>query len=103
MRIQFFLHLKSNSKAWKTKIAHHNVSLRRGKDLSLETKMLLMSHCFVESRAEMPTLSIEFVVHPTFFIHITCYCHNYTTYFAKKKNPNDIIKGERDNNEGVLH
>ena len=29
--------------------------------------------------------SIEFVVHPAFFIHITCYYHTYTTNFGKKK------------------
>ena len=41
--------IKSNSKAWIfTKIAHQNVSLRLGKDLSLETKKLQMSHCFVD-------------------------------------------------------
>ena len=27
--------------------------------------------------------SIEFVVHPAFFIHITCYYHTYTTNFEK--------------------
>ena len=42
-----FLIIKSNSQAWITKIAHHNVSLTSGKYLSLETKKLLMSHCFV--------------------------------------------------------
>ena len=43
-----YLNLKSNSKAWITKIAHYNVSLRSGKDLSLDTKKLLMSHCFAD-------------------------------------------------------
>ena len=64
MRIQCFKNVKSNSKAWITKIAHHNVSLRSSKDFSLETKKLLMSHCFAERRAEMPTSSVEFVVLP---------------------------------------
>ena len=39
-----------------------------------------------------------------FFIHITCsitcYYHTYTTILGKHS---DIIKGDRDNNEGVLH
>ena len=48
----------------------------------------------------MPTSSIEFVVHPAFFIHITCYYHTYTTNFGKNS---DTIKGDRDNNEVVLH
>ena len=51
-----FLNIKSNSKAWITKIAHHNVSLRSGKDLSLETKKLLMSHCFVDVKCATPIL-----------------------------------------------
>ena len=36
-----------------------------------------------ERRMKMPTSSIEIVVHPTFFIHITCYYHTYTTNFEK--------------------
>ena len=47
----------------------------------------------------MPMSSIEFVVHPALFIHIPCYYHTYTTIFGKNS---DIIKGDRDNNEGVL-
>ena len=43
------------------------MSLRLGKDLLLETKKLLMSHCFAERQAEMLTSSIEFVVHSAFF------------------------------------
>ena len=42
------LNIKSNSKAWITNIAHHNVPLRSIKDLLLETKKLLISHCFVD-------------------------------------------------------
>ena len=51
-------------------------------------------------RVKMPTSSIEFVVHPAFFIHITCYYHTCTTIFGENS---DIIKGDRNNNEGVLH
>ena len=29
--------------------------------------------------------SLEFIVHPAFFIHITCYYYTYTTYFGKEK------------------
>ncbi len=81
------LNVKSNSKLWITTRTHHNVSLRSGKDLSLETKKLLMSHCFVDVKCatpilmslswifsipnkiqeERPTSSIYFVVHPAFF------------------------------------
>ena len=80
-----FLDIKSNSKASVTKIVHHNVSLRSSKDLSLETKKLLMSHCFAESPAEMPMSSIEFVVHLVFSIHVTCNYHTYTTIFGREK------------------
>ena len=45
--------------------------------------------------------SVEFVVHPAFSIHITCYYHTYNTNVGKKNS--DIIKGDSDNNEGVLH
>ena len=45
--------------------------------------------------------SIEFVVHLAFFIHITCYYHTSTTNFGKKNI--EMIKGDRDDNEGVLH
>ena len=69
-----------------TKRAHHNVSLRSSRELSLETKKLLMSHCFAERQAEMSMSSIEFVVRLAFFpIHITCYCHTYTTNFGRNK------------------
>ena len=47
--------MKSNSKAWITKIAHQNVSLRSGKDLSLETKKLLVSHCFADIHIKCAT------------------------------------------------
>ena len=33
-------------------------------------------------------------------IRQTCYCHTYTVNFGKKW---DIIKGDSDINEGVLH
>ena len=32
----------------------------------------------------MSTSSIEFVVHPAFFLHITCYYHTYTTDLGRK-------------------
>ena len=48
--------IKSDSKAWIKKIAHHNVSLRSSKDLSLKTKKLLMSHCFVDIDVKCATL-----------------------------------------------
>ena len=44
--------------------------------------------------------SIEFVVHLAFFIHITCYYHTYTTILETNS---DIMKGDVDNNKGVLH
>ena len=50
-------------------------------------------------RVKMPMSSIEFVVHAAFFHHITCYYHTYTTNFGEIS---DIIKGDTDNNEGVL-
>jgi len=87
------LNVKSNSKLWITTRTHHNVSLRLGKDLSLEIKKLLMSHCSVDVKCATPILMslswifsipnnswvlkiwerwlaikfIYFVVHPTFF------------------------------------
>ena len=51
-----FLNVKSNSKLGITTRAHYNVSLRSGKDLSLETKKLLMSHCFVDVKCATPIL-----------------------------------------------
>ena len=46
-------------------------------------------------------LSIEFAFHPAFFfITITSYYHTYTTY---SENDRDIIKGDRDDNKGILH
>ena len=50
-----------------------------------------------EGWVKMPMSSIE-TIRP--FIHITCYYQTYTTNFGKN---NDIIKGDRDYNEGVLH
>jgi hypothetical protein len=49
-----FLNVKSNSKLWITTRAHHNVSLRSCKNLSLETKKLLMSHCFSDVKCPNP-------------------------------------------------
>ena len=49
----------------------------------------------------MPASSIEFFIHPAFFIHITCYYHIYTTYFGEGNS--GIIEGDRDYDEGVLH
>ena len=43
------------------------MSLRSCKDLLLETKKLIMSHWFAERHVEMPTSSIEFVVHSALF------------------------------------
>ena len=87
-----FLNRKSNSETLITKMAHHNVSSRSCKDLSLETKKLLMSHCFAERQAEMPTSSIEFVVHPAFFPSILLVIITLTLHI--------LGKGDMDNNEG---
>jgi hypothetical protein len=55
-KTSMFLNVKSNSKLWITTRAHHNVSLTSGKDLSLETKKLLMSHCFSDVISPTPIL-----------------------------------------------
>ena len=87
-----FLSEQLNSKAWITKTAHLNVSLKLGKDLSLEVKKLLMSNCFAERRAKMLTSSIEFVVHPAFFHPYYLLLSHLHYIFWKKYS--DIIKGD---------
>ena len=49
----------------------------------------------------MPASSIEFVVHPAFFHPFYLLLSHLHCKFGKKNS--DIIKGDRDNNEGVLH
>ena len=49
----------------------------------------------------MPTSSIDFVVHLAFFSSILLVIITLTLHILEKNS--DIIKGERDNNEGVLN
>ena len=53
-----------------------------------------------ERWAEMPTSSIEFVVHRAFIQSISLVIITLTLQILDKKNDN--IKGDRDNNKGVL-
>ena len=78
------------------------MSLRSDKDLSLETQKLLMSHCFAERRAEMPTSSIDYFGPSGLFSSILHVLITLTLQILGKKN-SAIIKGDRDNNGGVLH
>ena len=80
-----FLNLKSKPKLWITTKAYCNVWLRLGKDLSLETKKLLMSHCFVHVKCKTP-----------WFVIITLTLQSLG-------NNSEISKGDSDNNDGVLH
>ena len=63
--------------------------------------MFLTMKSNTERWAEMPTSSIEFVVHPAYFHpYYLLLSHLHYIFWEKIS---DIIKGDRDNNEGVLH
>ena len=82
-----FLNIISNSKAWITKVAHHNVSLRSGKDLSLETHKLLMSHCLAERwGGDADVIHKDFFVHPAFFHpYYSLFSHLHYKFWKKNK------------------
>ena len=114
-----FLNIRSIWKGWITKIAHHIVLLRSSKDLSLETKKLLMSHCFVDIDVKSATpilMSLSWIFFSIFknsimlknccpsgiFPSILLVMITLTLRILGQK-ISDIVKGDRGDYKGVLH
>ena len=81
-------------------IAHHNVSLRSGKDLSLETNIAPNVTLFCQ-KVDGDANVIHKICCPSCLFHPNYLLLSNLHYKFWKKS--DIIKGDRDNNKGVLH